>query len=382
MSDSAATPPSPPSAPNAGADRAASRVSGAGAHAGMSPEILDHLRIGIAVLSADGSWLQANRTLGGLLGEDPATLTGTPAHRRVLAPVAAQIDAAIATLADGGDGLHQLPVAVTTADGGQRFLQLDLHALPATTADDGARLLLQLQDVSALHELQRQQETLAFGISHELRAPVRAIEQFSRRLAARGDDEATAQQHLQRISSAALTAGGLIDALLEYMRAGQAARAPRAVDISLLGVWICAELQDAEPTRAADIDIAPDLWAWGDEHALKQMLGKLLHNAWKFSSDCARVSITLRGETTDGRLRLTLRDAGRGFDMRYADKLFSPFRRLHSADDGGGHGLGLAIAQRLAHAQGGQIRVQSAQGAGSTFSIELPAVPDEGVPQQ
>ncbi|MCD9027947.1 PAS domain-containing protein [Luteimonas sp. BDR2-5] len=344
--------------------------------------LFDRLRSGIAVLAADGTWLQANPALGCLLRVDPATLAGGPAHRTALAPVAAEIDAAVARIADGGDGLQLLPVTVSTEDGGDRHLQLDLQPLPAGRADGATRLLLQLHDVTAQHELERQQETLAFGISHELRAPVRAVEQFSRRLIAQGGGDAVAQEHLQRISGAAVNAGGLIDALLEYMRAGKSSRPARAVDISLLGAWVCAELQDAEPARAADIAIAPDLWALGDEHAIKQMLGKLLHNAWKFSSQRERVSIAIDGEAVDGRMRLTIRDAGRGFDMRYAGKLFAPFRRLHSADDGGGHGLGLVIAQRLAHAQGGRIRVQSEQGIGSTFFIDLPAVPDEGVPQQ
>jgi len=76
-------------------------------------------------------------------------------------------------------------------------------------------------------------------------------------------------------------------------------------------------------------------------------------------------------------MQLRLRDGGRGFDMRYADRLFVPFKRLHGADDGAGHGLGLAIAQRIAQAHGGHIRVQSEPDIGTTFTIELPAVPDE-----
>ncbi|WP_158238352.1 MULTISPECIES: PAS domain-containing sensor histidine kinase [Luteimonas] len=359
-------------------DPRATRTAPPAAH--LHP-VFDQLRSGLAVLAGDGTWLQANPAIGRLLGVDPEALAGAPAHRTALGPVADEIDAALARLADGGEGLQQAPVVLGDAGTGERHLQLDLHALPHDPATGEVRRLLQLHDVTALRALEQQQDTLAFGISHELRAPVRAIEQFSRRLRAQEGSDPSTHAHLQRISDAASNAGGLIDALLEYMRASKPPRPARAVDVSLLGDWICVELQDADPTRATDITIAPDLWAHGDEHALKQLLGKLLRNAWTFSSDRPTVVIAVDGEVVDGRLRLAVRDAGRGFDMRYAPKLFAPFRRLHSADDGAGHGLGLVIAQRLAHAQGGRIWVQSEPEVGSTFFIDLPAVPDEDATQ-
>ena len=334
--------------------------------------LLDALSVAAAVLAPDGQWRQANPALGALLGVAPDTLQGNPAHRHHFAEAdAARIDAA---LAGDGTGLRDLPLVLDGGTGQPRHCLLDLQAL----VPDGD-LLLQLRDVTALHALEQVQETLAFGISHELRAPVRAIEQFSRRLADRGAtlEPDAALDHLQRIRAAAGQAGGLIDGLLETMRASRPPRAPGPVDISLLGDWICAELQDAAPTRAADVQVAPDLWAWGDEHALKQLLGKLLDNAWRFSAHRDRVRIELDGERVGDRMQLRLRDGGRGFDMRYADRLFVPFKRLHGADDGAGHGLGLAIAQRIAQAHGGHIRVQSEPDIGTTFTIELPAVPDE-----
>ncbi|WP_159681217.1 ATP-binding protein [Luteimonas sp. 9C] len=333
-------------------------------------DLIDQLPSGLAVLTADGRWLRANTALATLLGTSPAMLAGQAAHRDRLPGVADRIDAALARLPLADDTLRDVQMP---EDARGRHLRLSLRPLPDGTA------LLQLDDDTALKRLEAQQETLAFGISHELRAPVRAIEQFARRLLAQdaAADPQTARDHLQRIQHASGHAGGLIDALLETMRASRPPRASAAVDISLLGDWICAELQDADPGRVADIHIAPDLWAWGDEHALKQLLGKLLHNAWKFSAHRDTVRIKLTGEVVGDRLQLRLRDAGRGFDMRYAERLFVPFRRLHSADDGAGHGLGLAIAQQLARAQGGHIRVESEPDAGTTFFIELPAVPDE-----
>lgn len=339
----------------------------------MSTDLIDQLPIGVAVIGADGRWQRANPAFGALLGVDAGMLAGQAAHHELLPALAARIDAALGRLPADSADLHDVPVALAAgAHGPQRHLRATLRPL---AGESGA--LLQLHDGSARQALEAQQETLAFGISHELRAPVRAVEQFARRLLAEDVDPARARDYLQRIQHAAGQAGGLIDALLETMRASRPSRPPAAVDMGMLGEWVGVELQEAEPGRAADLQIASDLWAWGDEHALKQMLGKLLHNAWKFSAHREVIRIELHGARVGDRLHLEVRDAGRGFDMRYAERLFVPFRRLHGAEDGAGHGLGLAIAQQLARAQGGHIRVQSAPDVGTTFFIDLPAVPDE-----
>lgn len=335
--------------------------------------LLDALCVPAAVLAADGRWRRTNPALLDFLGTDAAALTDRPAHDAHLPEAAGAIDTALAGIAAGGQGLRAWPTTLRDPAGPPRHLLLDLAPL-----GDGDAVL-QIRDVSALRTVESLQETLAFGISHELRAPFRAVEQFARRLGERADapDPATTRDHLTRIRDAAGHAGRLIDGLLETMRAARPPRAPGPVDVSLLGEWICAELQDADPGRPVELRIAPDLWAWGDEHALKQMLGKLLDNAWRFSAHRDRVRIALDGERLGARVRLQIRDAGRGFDMRYAERLFVPFKRLHGSDDGAGHGLGLAIAQRIAHAHGGHIRVQSEPDVGTTFTIELPAVPDE-----
>lgn len=341
---------------------------------GLVHALLDAVSVPSALLAADGRWLRANPSLACLLAAEPAALAGGFAHREVLGAVAAQMDAAIAAGADGGTDLRDVELALP-GDTGARQLRLDLQRLPGS----GGAWLLQLRDVTELRTLQQLQETLAFGISHELRAPVRAIEQFSRRLEARADTiaPAEAQDHLLRIRKASAQAGGLIDGLLETIRASRAPRVRAAVDVSMLAEWVGAELQDAEPGRAAEIQVAPGLWACGDEHALKQMLGKLFDNAWRFSAHRDAVRIAFDGERLGDRVRLRLRDQGRGFDMRYADRLFVPFRRLHGVEEGAGHGLGLAIAQRIAQAHGGHIQVQAEPDVGATFTIELPAVPDE-----
>ena len=153
------------------------------------------------------------------------------------------------------------------------------------------------------------------------------------------------------------------------------------VDVSLLCDWIVAELQDADPARDAVVAVPAGLQARGDEHWLKVMLHKLLENAWKFSAGRERVEITVQGQVVGDRLHLSIHDRGSGFDMRYADKLFVPFQRLHGPEQGGGNGLGLAIALQVAERHGGRLRGTSRPGGGSTFFIDLPAAtgrdPDE-----
>ncbi len=123
---------------------------------------------------------------------------------------------------------------------------------------------------------------------------------------------------------------------------------PGPVDMGLLADWVSAELQDQEPHRQAQIEVQPRLICEGDERLLKLMLAQLMHNAWKFARPGEPVRIEVSGEREGNLLRMVIRDHGVGFDMRYAHKLFEPFQRLHGPEQGGGHGLGLAIAQRIA----------------------------------
>ena len=251
----------------------------------------------------------------------------------------------------------------------------------AWLADRNAALERRLVELEAeLERGNRQQELVAYGISHDLRAPLRAIDGFAALLDASAGaslDDA-GRGHLARIRGAAARMSGLIDALLGLSRASRAELRHEPVDLSLLAEWTLAELQDAEPARAVEARVQPGLAARGDERQLKQLLDQVLHNAWKFSRDRDRVCIEIRGGRQDGRMRLALRDQGCGFEMRYAERVFEPFQRLHGADEGGGHGLGLAIAQRIAERHGGRLWVESEPGVGSVFHLELPALDDDG----
>ena len=228
-----------------------------------------------------------------------------------------------------------------------------------------------------LAELRREFEQFAYGVSHDLRAPLRAIDSFGVLLGrALGDDSPpAAREHLARVLGASRRLGGLLEALLDLSRAGRNRLQVQPVDMSLLAEWAAAELQEAEPGREAEFDIQPGLAAHGDEPLLRHVLQRLMHNAWKFAEPGQPVRITLEGEHVGDRLHLRIRDAGRGFDMRYSEKLFTPFQRLHGPEEGAGHGMGLAIARRIIERHGGRIRAESTPGQGTTFHIELPDHP-------
>ena len=350
----------------------------------MPPEVEDHryrdafaqADAGMALLAADGTWVDANAALARLLGSSRDALVGTVAHQAIFdAAVAARIAGAIGMRA-GGDASLRVRAVIETDDDADppRHWQLTLSPL-AGAAGAPALALLQLDDIGAAQAARRQQDMLAYGISHDLRAPLRGIAGFAARLADSGlADDPAASADLARIRAAAGRAEHLIDELLELSWAARQPYRDEAVDISLLGEWAAAELRDADPAREATIEVSPGLQARGDEHWLRRLLQKLFDNAWKFSSERERVEIAMDGTVSGGVLALSIRDHGSGFDMRYAGKLFQPFQKLHGSEQGGGNGLGLAIAKQVVDRHGGRLWAESRPGEGSTFFVELPAI--------
>jgi signal transduction histidine kinase len=225
-----------------------------------------------------------------------------------------------------------------------------------------------------LDATRRQLQLLTDTITHDLRAPLRTIEGFAALVADSAHERLDERERgqLQRVREAAARMSSLLEALAEFSRATNAPLQPTEVDVSLIAEWVLADLQAAEPARSAQVLVQPGLTARGDERLLRLMLAQLLHNAWKFSAAAAVTRIEVTGERGGGSCRFSIRDRGIGFDARYAHKLFEPLQRLHGAEEGAGHGLGLAIAQRIATRHGGSIAGVSQIGDGATFTVELP----------
>ena len=221
---------------------------------------------------------------------------------------------------------------------------------------------------------QRQPQMFADTVAHDLRAPLRAIDSFAKLLEDRAAAklDAAERMHLSRIRAAATRMTGLLTALGELSRAAAAPMTPVPVDLSLLAEWVVAELQDDDAGRDVEVHVEPGLHVVGDERLLKQLLRVLLENAWKFTRGCRGARIDVAGRADGGCLRVDIRDTGCGFDMQYAHKLFQPFQRLHGVEQGAGHGLGLAIARRIARRHGGDVLARS-DPDGTTFTLVLPA---------
>ena len=217
-------------------------------------------------------------------------------------------------------------------------------------------------------------ESFAYSVSHDLRAPLRAIDGFSQAIEEdyAGVLDQTGNKHLGRVRAAARRMGDLIDALLKLARVARQAIAPARVDLSKVAEAVAADLQSVDTEREVRFVIAPDVCVMGEPMLLRAVLENLIGNAWKFTRNTPHAVIEFG---FDGR-EYFVKDNGAGFDMAYSNKLFGAFQRLHSADEYEGTGIGLATVARIVHRHGGEIRAEGAVGAGATFWFTLPPVED------
>ena len=231
-----------------------------------------------------------------------------------------------------------------------------------------------VERTAQLESANRELEAFSYSVSHDLRAPLRAIDGFSQALLedyeAKLDDQG--RHYLQRIRAATQRMGELIDDLLQLSRVTRAEMRSTKVDMSALTESVIEELRRADPERQVETVIQPGLEASGDPHLLRIVMVNLLSNAWKFTSrqPTARIEFGLAG---DGDERIFfVSDNGAGFDMQYVDKLFGAFQRLHSPGEFPGTGIGLATVQRIIHRHGGQVRAEGVVGQGAAFYFTLP----------
>ncbi|MBI3150009.1 MAG: PAS domain S-box protein [Betaproteobacteria bacterium] len=224
---------------------------------------------------------------------------------------------------------------------------------------------------AALAEL----EAFSYSVSHDLRAPLRAIDGFSAALeqhCGQGLD-AEARGYLARTRAAAQRMGVLIDDLLELSRVGRAGISLTTVNLSAIATELARDMAANEPRRRVDWVIEPDLYAEADPRLVHLVLQNLLGNAWKYTSrhETARIEFG-RAYNRDQETEFLVRDDGAGFDMAHAKRLFGAFQRLHRQDDFPGTGVGLAIVQRIVTRHGGQVRAEAAVETGATFYFTLP----------
>jgi PAS domain S-box-containing protein len=240
--------------------------------------------------------------------------------------------------------------------------------------DDIRRLNLEMEARNAeLAAMNKELESFSYSVSHDLRAPLRAIDGFSLALLEDygGGLGPEAQSHLQRVRAATSRMSNLIDDMLKLARIVRSEPVEDEVNLSALAEEVVSQLRIVEPERSVTIDIAPGLQATGDRHLLRAMLENLLGNAWKFTSKSPVPHIEVGVTNGTSEAPFFVRDNGAGFDMRYADKLFGVFQRLHSDRDYPGTGVGLASVQRIVRKHGGRIWAESTLGQGATFYFVL-----------
>jgi two-component system, sensor histidine kinase and response regulator len=221
------------------------------------------------------------------------------------------------------------------------------------------------------HEL----ETFSYSISHDLRAPLRAIDGFSRMLSDALGDEVNedARHYLDSLHNNIGEMNELIAGLLHFSRLAFEPLTSRTIDMKELAQYVLNNILSAQPERKAKISLADLPTAWGDPLLIKQVFSNLIDNAFKYTRNCEIAQIEIGFFLRDGQNVFFVRDNGVGFDMQYAEKLFDVFQRLHSAAEFEGLGIGLANVRRIILRHGGQIWAEASVGQGATFYFSLPA---------
>jgi PAS domain S-box-containing protein len=225
----------------------------------------------------------------------------------------------------------------------------------------------------ALEAANKEIESFSYSVSHDLRAPLRGIDGFSDALLEDYADvlDEQGKDYLNRIRHSAQQMSQLIDDMLKLSRIGRADMHPEQVNLSEIISSVLDDLKRSAPGRNVEFIIAQDVYAYGDKALLQSLLRNLLENAWKFSKKTARTQIEFGLAHIDGTAAYYVKDNGIGFDMKYADKLFKPFSRLHNQPEYQGTGIGLANVNRIVRRHNGRIWAEGEAGKGAVFFFTL-----------
>ena len=230
----------------------------------------------------------------------------------------------------------------------------------------------------------RELDSFAYAVSHDLRAPLRAMSGFSQALREDYGEllQGEAKVYLEQIDLASGKMGDLIDGLLSLSRCTRGELRHDAVDISGLSERLLAELALNDPERQVSVQVQSGLQAYGDARMIEVVMSNLLANAWKYTQQAAAPGIRVYAEDPIGGRRFCVADNGAGFDMAHANRLFQPFQRLHRQEEFPGIGIGLATVQRIVHRHGGSIEARGEPGKGASFCFTLSDMPGLPTPDE
>jgi PAS domain S-box-containing protein len=343
-------------------------------------QIVELSREGICVVDAQARFTFVNPRFADMLHYPADRLLGRSARELVDPREQAAFDARfearrlgmshdqtdVALLCGDGSVLHALSTTTTL------FEKNQLTGVLCMISDRESEARRSLDLASHLASANEEVQTFTYSVSHDLRAPLRAIDGFARELQLDGESRLSARStdYLQRIRAAATRMRAIVDALLDLSNASRKPLRRERVDLSNIARLAASDLHD--PSRKVIFDIQGHVAASGDPHLLRIVLDNLIGNAVKFTSRTAepRISFGLTA-SSDGAPAYCVRDNGVGFDPRYAATLFTPFHRLHSSSDFEGSGIGLATVQRIVQRHGGRVWAEGSPGAGATFYFTL-----------
>lgn len=229
------------------------------------------------------------------------------------------------------------------------------------------------QRTQEILEASQELESFSYSVSHDLRTPLRAIIGFSNIVLAANRDKLDADsiRHLARVQTGAARMAELIDDLLNLAHVSRQELRRQDIDLGAMAGNIVEALSRAHPSREVHVAVQPRLRTYGDPGLVRIALENLISNAWKFTAHNPDAAIEVGAGERGGQRAWFVRDNGTGFDMRYVDRLFAPFQRLHGEKEFEGTGIGLSIVKRIIRRHGGQVWVESDEGKGSTFFFTL-----------
>jgi PAS domain S-box-containing protein len=274
---------------------------------------------------------------------------------------------------------HEFPIELSishVSSSGRNSFNAFIRDISARKRDQQEILNLNAdlsREIAELEARNRELEAFSYSVSHDVRAPLRHIIGFSEILSDEFAQNATpeARECLERIQSSARRLQTMVDDLLKFSRLGTQELKVYATDLAALVKKVISELRHEFGGRKINFEVSTLPTVECDDGLMKQVFWNLISNAIKFTSARENALIEIGQQHRDGTNAFFIRDNGAGFDMKYMEKLFAPFQRLHSQEEFAGTGVGLSIVQRIILKHNGRIWAEAQTDRGATFFFTL-----------